>query len=417
MKNLSCHFKENLNSSENGFQNYEKNTRNESEVASWSERDKQLAYTEISMLGIIFMAAMVVNVMIILVLWNRRKNLSRMYVFMLHLSLADLFVAFFQVLPQLMWDITDVFIGPDPLCRIIKFLQLVGMFASMYMIVAMTVDRFQAICYPIVIYQKRRALWNTAVCTSCAISFIFSIPQAFIFSKTEIAPGIFECWALFTEPWGLKAYVTWIGIAIFFFPVAILIACQIRICKTIKNNVCMKQRKEFVKSCPLKAVLNQARNTGSISKARIKTVRMTVVTVASYILCWAPFFIVQMWAAWSTAPPKGALFTILMLLGNLNSCVNPWIYTRMYFCGHISSCKKQLTYFTQYISSHGEFVITSYFNVRTKELDVRGTIVKRWNFNRASYTFAIQRMTDTCRRQKCYFRRRGYIMKEGPKWS
>jgi len=37
----------------------------------------------------------------------------------------------------------------------------------------------------------------------------------------------------------------------------------------------------------------------------------------------------------------GSAFTIIMLLGNLNSCTNPWIY--MYFCGHIPYCtNKQL---------------------------------------------------------------------------
>lgn len=59
-----------------------------------------------------------------------------------------------------------------------------------------------------------------------------------------------------------------------------------------------------------------------------KTVRMTLVIVLVYTICWSPFFIVQLWAAWDPNPPdQGVAFTILMLLASLNSCTNPWIYT------------------------------------------------------------------------------------------
>lgn len=42
----------------------------------------------------------------------------------------------------------------------------------------------------------------------------------------------------------------------------------------------------------------------SITKAMSKTVRMTLVIVLVYTICWAPFFIVQLWAAWDPNPPK-----------------------------------------------------------------------------------------------------------------
>lgn len=42
----------------------------------------------------------------------------------------------------------------------------------------------------------------------------------------------------------------------------------------------------------------------SITKAMSKTVRMTLVIVLVYTVCWSPFFIVQLWAAWDPNPPK-----------------------------------------------------------------------------------------------------------------
>ena len=54
----------------------------------------------------------------------RRKKLSRMNLMIVQLSVADLFVAFFNVLPQIIWDITYRFYGGDCLCRLVKYFQV-----------------------------------------------------------------------------------------------------------------------------------------------------------------------------------------------------------------------------------------------------------------------------------------------------
>uniref|UniRef100_UPI00398F4BC3 isotocin receptor-like n=1 Tax=Pristiophorus japonicus TaxID=55135 RepID=UPI00398F4BC3 len=305
-----------------------------SEALDIPERDEQLAKAEIAVLGIIFVAATLGNSVLIRVLWRRRKSMSRMYVFVMHLSIADLVVAVFQVLPQLIWDITKIFLGPDVLCRAVAYLQLVGMFASTYMMVVMTVDRFQAVCYPMVTFQKKKAHWNAAICSSWVLSLILSIPQLFIFSKKEAGPGAGQCWAEFIQPWGLKAYVSWIFLVIFFIPTVILTMCQVKICSVIRLNIHTKTHLTETQT-----VHSRASNVNCISKAMTKTVKMTVVIVLAFVLCWAPYFAVELCTAWYPSDINdGAVFTILMLLGNLNSCANPWIY--MYFCGQIPRCTK-----------------------------------------------------------------------------
>lgn len=64
------------------------------------------------------------------------------------------------------------------LCRSVKYLQIVGMFASSYMIVAMTVDRHHAICCPLQAYRGgAMSRWNTPVMVAWALALILSIPQ------------------------------------------------------------------------------------------------------------------------------------------------------------------------------------------------------------------------------------------------
>ena len=62
------------------------------------------------------------------------------------------------------------------------------------------------------------ALFHHTVCLSL---------QVFIFSRSEVAPGVFECWGNFAEHWGLKAYVTWMTLAVFILPVLIITVCQV----------------------------------------------------------------------------------------------------------------------------------------------------------------------------------------------
>ncbi|XP_063072513.1 vasopressin V2 receptor [Engraulis encrasicolus] len=286
-------------------------------------RDESLARVEIAVLSIIFFSAAVLNFGLLLVLWRRRKQMSRMRVFVFHLCLADLVVTFFQVCPQLMWDITDRFMGPDVLCRLVKYLQVVGMFASPYMIVVMTIDRYQAICNPMVTFQRRRARWNVPVCIAWGISLLGSLPQIFIFSQVEIAPGVYECWANFVTPWGLKTYITWTTLVVFVFPILTIVVCQVRICRTIQINLYMKTHQDDDTA----KLPSRASSVAGVSKARIKTVKMTIVIVLAYIFCWSPFFTVQLWSVWDeSAPTENAVFTIFMLLASLNSCANPCIY-------------------------------------------------------------------------------------------
>ncbi|EPQ20193.1 Vasopressin V2 receptor [Myotis brandtii] len=299
-------------------------------------RNQLLAQAELALLSIVFVAVTLSNSLVLgaLARHGRRGRWAPMHVFIGHLCLADLVVALFQVLPQLAWDATDRFQGPDALCRAVKYLQMVGMYASSYMILAMTLDRHRAICHPMVAYRHGGgAHWNQPVLLAWAFSLLFSLPQLFIFAQREVEDhsGVFDCWGLFIEPWGLRAYVTWIALMVFVAPALGIAACQVLIFREIHASL-----------VPGPAERARGRRTASsgegapVSAAMAKTVRMTLVIVIVYVLCWAPFFLVQLWAAWDPkAPKEGTPFVLLMLLGSLNSCTNPWIYAS--FSSSVSS--------------------------------------------------------------------------------
>uniref|UniRef100_A0A3Q2FR41 Vasopressin V2 receptor n=1 Tax=Cyprinodon variegatus TaxID=28743 RepID=A0A3Q2FR41_CYPVA len=289
------------------------------------ERDPLLAVAEVVVLAVILLLALTGNGLVLVVLLKRRQHQSPIHQFMLNLCVADLVVALFQVLPQLVWDAKGRFPGPDFLCRLVKYLQVLGMFASSYMIVAMTADRYYAICCPLEAHRSGPTKrWNTFIFLAWSLSLLLSLPQVFIFSRSEVAPGVYECWGHFAPTWGLKAYVTWMAMAIFIIPVLIITYCQVRIFKEIHHSLYRKSERRLSPTFP----------PLDVTAAMSKTVRMTLVIVLVYSICWAPFFSVQLWAAWDPDPPQRA-FTLLMLLASLNSCTNPWIYSA--FSSSVSS--------------------------------------------------------------------------------
>ncbi|KAM6984801.1 arginine vasopressin receptor 2, like [Aplochiton taeniatus] len=283
--------------------------------------DHDFALIKAGVLGLIFVLATCGNLFLLHALWRKRKRNTRTHLFLLHLCFADLVVAFFQVLPQLSMEITHRFRGNDFVCRSVKYLQVVGMFASTYMIVAMTIDRYHAVCRPMVSFFKGSCRRYLAIGAAWLIALAFSTPQLFIFSLKEVEDNLYDCWATFIEPWGSKVYISWITLSVFVLPAIILLYCQLKICTGIYFN--MKR-----KALQAAATNDRRAGTKGVSSAMLKTVKMTFVIIMIYTFCWSPFFVVQLWSVWSpsTAPTNGPVFVTIMLLASLNSCTNPWIY-------------------------------------------------------------------------------------------
>lgn len=271
-------------------------------------RDEELAKLEIAVLAVTFVVAVLGNSSVLLALHRTPRKTSRMHLFIRHLSLADLAVAFFQVLPQLCWDITYRFRGPDGLCRVVKHLQVFVMFVSAYMLVVMTADRYIAVCHPLKTLQQPARRSRLMIAAAWVLSFVLSTPQYFVFSMVEVnnVTKACDCWATFIQPWGSRAYVTWMTGGIFVAPVVILGTCYGFICYHIWRNVRGKTASRQGRGAEgAGGALHRGlllapcvSSVKTISRAKIRTVKMTFVIVTAYILCWAPFFIIQMWSVW-----------------------------------------------------------------------------------------------------------------------
>ncbi|CAB0042294.1 unnamed protein product [Trichogramma brassicae] len=263
------------------------------------ERDNDLVKVELLVLSVIFLVTLMGNSLVLFAIYlrrcrGRRQRLTRMHFFVMHLSIADLITGLLNVLPQLAWDITFRFQGGEILCKLVKFGQPLGSYLSSYVLMATAADRYHAICYPLSYCRTTSRRSRITVYTAWILSLLLCLPQIFIFSIQEIAPGIWDCWATFDLPYAKKAYVT-----------CVLTFTYVEICLSIWNNreVAMLESQQALQP------QIRARNQGSlISKAKINTIKQTLAVVILYAASSMPFIGAQLWSAWDPYAAESAFF-------------------------------------------------------------------------------------------------------------
>lgn len=282
-------------------------------------RNVALAVVEVVVLVLILVVAVIGNVFVLIALWRHSvfQPMSRCYLFMLHLSFADLMVALLNIFPQLIWDITYRFRGSDLLCRFVKYAQVFVLYVSTYMLVFMAVDRARAV------QGSGRGSLKAArlmIAGAWGLGLVLAAPQTMLFSLREVEPGVQDCWVVF-ELVSEQAYVTWFVVSVFIVPLAIIAVCYSYICWAVWHSAgpskplltlsrrlcfgCVKRgshrgqdmRLNFELqpiSCGADPHLRTSTATAKVSAAKMKTVRMTFTVVFAFVLCWAPFCIAQL---------------------------------------------------------------------------------------------------------------------------
>ena len=293
-------------------------------TTAWT-RDETLANIEITVLATILFMALFGNIVVVVVLMYHKRKLSRMQLFIIHLCLADISVGLFQVLPQLMMDITFRFDGNNFLCKLVKYLQVGTMYSSTYVLIMTALDRYMSICHPLTsqTWTTRRVHVMTLI--AWLLAGLFALPQLFIFSyKQRPYDGVYDCldnFDLDNAYWTLQLYITWIFMSVYVIPFVVLTACYSKICHIVwvsargkETASSLKQKSNKKKSkknsmqsngnySPIGAVRNPRAHSKKISKSKIKTVKLTLIVVLCFIICWAPFFITQMLSAFDPTAP------------------------------------------------------------------------------------------------------------------
>ncbi|XP_059475561.1 cardioacceleratory peptide receptor-like isoform X1 [Neocloeon triangulifer] len=274
-------------------------------------------------------------------LLDRTRAKSRMNFFIMHLAIADLSVGLINVLTDIVSKHVVSWYAGNVACKFIKFLQALVTYASTYVLVALSIDRYDAIRHP----MNFSGSWRRArilIATAWMLSALFSAPIMFLFEERLVQEQP-QCWIELSEQWHWQLYITLLAVVLFFIPACIITFCYTVIVATIwaQGKVLGTQPARSAKVARMKtptrtnghteeeADCRRASSRGLIPRAKIKTVKMTLVIVFVFILCWSPYFVFDLLQVYEQVPrtqTTAAVATFIQSLAPLNSAANPVIY-------------------------------------------------------------------------------------------
>lgn len=107
---------------------------------------------------------------------NSRHTWSAIYVLILHLSIADLLVTVFCIFGEAAWNFTVEWIAGEFSCKMVKFIQMFGLYLSTYVLVLIGIDRYVAVKYPMKSLNMAKRCHHLLIC-AYILSLVMSLPQ------------------------------------------------------------------------------------------------------------------------------------------------------------------------------------------------------------------------------------------------
>ncbi|NXV73173.1 GNRR2 protein, partial [Atlantisia rogersi] len=264
------------------------------------------------------------------VLWSAarapRRRPPRVRVLMANLAAADLLVTVVVMPLDAAWNITVQWYGGDVACRALMFLKLAAMYASAFITVVIALDRHAAIVNPLAVGSAERR--NKAMlCAAWALSAVLALPQVFVFrTVSRSRPRRFvQCATVgsFAAHWQETLYNMFTFSCLFLLPLLVMVLCYGRILAAISGR--MKDTGVSSQEIQLR------RSYNNIPRARMRTLKMSIVIVLTFVVCWTPYYLLGLWYWFSPemltrgkVPPS--LSHILFLFGLFNTCLDPLVY-------------------------------------------------------------------------------------------
>ena len=197
------------------------------EVPGLFYQSEQLAF-----LWLLLTVIVLGNSLVLASLLHSRARKSRMNFFIAHLAAADLSVGLLSVLVDIGWKLTISWEAGLTACRVIKFCQLLVTYGSTYVLVALSIDRYDAITHPMNFTGSwKRARWLVLFAWITAAAF--SLPILFFFTVKDTGQYGTQCWIEFPEQWHWKLYMTLVALSLFFLPTLIIASCYAVIVATV----------------------------------------------------------------------------------------------------------------------------------------------------------------------------------------
>ncbi|NXX44841.1 CCKAR protein, partial [Tricholaema leucomelas] len=317
-------------------------------------------WARVLLYGLIFGLSVVGNALVVAVLALNRRLRTVTNLFLLSLALSDLLLALccmpFTLLPSLM----GTFIFGEVICKLMAYLMGVSVSVSTFSLVAIAIERHSAICHPL----QARA-WQTrshacrVIAATWLLSLLLMLPYA-VYSTTRAAPAAAtHCVHAWPSDRVRQGWYLLLLLLLFFVPGLVLSVSygliSRELCRGLRFQLplkgqtpappwddgdgCYLQLARPGTSLELRALAGAGRERARVSSgeaklaAKRRVIRMLVLIVALFFLCWLPIFAANTWRAFAPRAAQRALagtpISFIHLLSYTSACANPLIYCFM----------------------------------------------------------------------------------------
>ncbi|XP_061397673.1 neuropeptide SIFamide receptor [Musca vetustissima] len=273
---------------------------------------------------IVFLVGLVGNSFVIAVVLRMRNMRTVTNYFIVNLAIADILVIVFCLPATLMSNIFVPWILGWLMCKTVPYIQGVSVAASVYSLIAVSLDRFIAIWWPLRQLSKSRARFM--ILCIWIIAFGTTIPWALYFDlvpATEAfpaAPDMYLCQEVW--PPGTSGNL--------YFLLAHLMACYVVPMVLITLCYVLIWIKVSTRSIP--GDTKDAQMDRMQQKSKVKVIKMLVAVVILFVLSWLPLYVIfarikfggEISMEESEILNKVTPFA--QWLGSSNSCINPILY-------------------------------------------------------------------------------------------
>ncbi|XP_078659605.1 QRFP-like peptide receptor [Branchiostoma floridae x Branchiostoma belcheri] len=272
--------------------------------------------------SLLLLMALVGNPIVILIVSLNKTMWTPTNFYIMNLAIADLLIALFCMWIHLVQSMIPNWIFGDFMCRFNNFIQGASVASSILTMTVIAMDRFYAIIFPL---KARVTDTNAAVVISLVwiAAIAANVPLLVVLEQKEYLwdDGFLEVWCF--ESWPndnyhgyRQAYSMFLFVAIYTIPMLVMTGAYAMIGKKLWN-----------KMTPGVTIMSMESAQAKIKK---KVIRMLVVLVLVFFVCWTPYQIIQLYKDFRRKGPLpdwfGDLRYAALLLGYANSSFNPIIY-------------------------------------------------------------------------------------------
>ncbi|CAF3766930.1 unnamed protein product [Rotaria sordida] len=277
----------------------------------------------IVILAIIMFITLVGNSYIIYELFYHRRYRTRLHLFILNLAIGDLTICLCTMTSELFLLIFDQeWILGNLACKLTLYIQVVTLASTTFINVAMTYDRYEAICCPLRSRTTIRRIHRIIILCWLS-SLITAIPQLFIFEQSLVKGSLtkYRCASTgYTAEWQRRIYFTTFACYILIIPAFCMAIWYIKIIDVVISST----------NTWIQIVPGQKTKTIILSSsfAKIKTIQLAMTIIIIFVVCWTPYMVITLIEIYSNGHLRipswldGVLQTICLV----QSSLNPFIY-------------------------------------------------------------------------------------------